>query len=139
MDNQGPITVETIVAAPIEKVWQFWNEPQHITQWAFASDDWEAPKAENDLRVGGKFVTTMAAKDKSVSFDFNGVYTNVVEYEVIEYDIEGGRHVKIVFEQVPEGVKVTETFDPENENPTDMQRAGWEAILGNFKKHVEEN
>jgi uncharacterized protein YndB with AHSA1/START domain len=135
----NPITIETIIHAPIEKVWQYWNEPAHITQWAFASDDWEAPAAENDLRVGGKFKTVMAAKDKSSSFDFTGTYTAVKEHELIEYDMDGDdhRHVKNEFTIVPEGVKVTVTFDPEHENPEDMQRSGWQAILDNFKKHTE--
>lgn len=144
-----PITVQTLVDAPIEKVWEFWNKPEHIKNWAFASDDWEAPAAKNDLQVGGKFVTTMAAKDKSASFDLSGTYTKVVEHETIEYTMdvgelghssEGpnmGRKVSIKFETVPEGVHVTETFDPENKNPEEMQRAGWQAILENFKKYVE--
>ncbi len=133
------ITVETIINAPVSKVWDYWNQPEHITQWAFASDDWEAPAAENDVRVGGKFKTTMAAKDKSEIFDFAGTYSAVQEHSLIEYDMEDGRHVKIEFQTAPEGVKVIETFDPENENPEDMQRAGWQAILDNFKKHVESN
>jgi uncharacterized protein YndB with AHSA1/START domain len=133
------ITVETTINAPIEKVWEYWNEPEHITGWAFASDDWEAPAAENDLRVGSKFKTTMAAKDKSASFDFTGVYTAVKEYQLIEYDLDDGRHVKVEFTEVPGGVKVVETFDPENENPDEMQRSGWQAILDNFKKYVESN
>ncbi len=135
--NPNPITIETIVSAPLSKVWECWNEPQHITKWAFASDDWEAPHAENDLQVGGKFVTTMAAKDKSASFDFGGVYTVVKDNESIEYDMDDGRHVKIEFTQVPEGVKVIETFDPEEENPREMQKNGWQAILNNFKKYTE--
>lgn len=135
----SPITIQTTVNAPIEKVWKFWNEPPHIMNWAFASSDWEVPAAHNDLQVGGKFVTTMAAKDKSASFDFNGVYTKVVEHALIEYTIEDGRKVSVKFETVPEGVQVTETFDPENENPAEMQRAGWQAILENFKKYVEAN
>ncbi|MBP7992124.1 MAG: SRPBCC family protein [Candidatus Magasanikbacteria bacterium] len=135
----NPITIQALVNAPIEKVWQFWNEPQHIMNWAFASEDWETPAAQNDLQVGGKFVTTMAAKDKSASFDFNGVYTNIIEHELIEYTIEGGRKVSITFKTTPEGVQVTETFDPENENSEEMQRAGWQAILNNFKKYVEAN
>lgn len=123
----------------MEKVWEFWNQPEHIMNWAFASDDWEAPAAENDLQVGGKFVTTMAAKDKSVSFDFSGVYTKVDNHESIEYSMDDGRKVSVKFETVPEGTKITETFDPENENPEEMQRAGWQAILDNFKKYVEAN
>ena len=135
--NKNPITVQTVINAPIEKVWKCWNEPEHVTQWAFASDDWESPSAENDLREGGKFKTVMAAKDKSTSFDFEGVYSAVKENSLIEYDMSDGRHVKIVFEQTPEGVKVIETFDPEQENSEELQRAGWQAIMDNFKKHVE--
>jgi uncharacterized protein YndB with AHSA1/START domain len=137
MAQPATITVQSVVKAPIEKVWEFWTKPEHVVHWAFASDDWEAPAAENDLRVGGKFKTTMAAKDKSTSFDFTGVYTNVKEHELIEYDIDDGRHVKVEFTELPEGVKITETFEPENENPEEMQRSGWQAILDNFKKHAE--
>ncbi len=135
----NPITVQTLVNTRIEKVWQFWNEPQHITNWAFASDDWEAPAAQNDLRVGGRFSTIMAAKDKSASFDFNGVYTKVDNHELIEYTMDDSRKVSIKFKTTPEGVQVTETFDPENENSEELQRGGWQAILNNFKKYVEAN
>src|SRR5258707_792050 len=91
------ITVETIVKAPIEKVWKLWTDPAHITKWCNASDDWHAPYAENDLQLGKKFKTTMAAKDGSTSFDFEGVYTTIQEYSVIAYTIMDGRKVKIVF------------------------------------------
>ena len=137
--NKNPISVETIIKAPIEKVWEYWNKPEHITKWAFASDDWEAPAAENDLRTGGRFKTTMAAKDKSASFDLTGVYTAVKEHELIEYDMDGAdkRHVKTEFTQLPEGVKVVVTFDPENQNSEEMQRSGWQTISDNFKKYAE--
>ncbi len=134
-----PITIQTIVNAPISKVWDCWNNPEHITKWAFASDDWEAPAASNDLRIGGKFSTTMAAKDKSTSFDFDGVYTAVKEHELIEYDMSDGRHVKVAFSESPEGIKIVETFDPEQTHSEEMQRSGWQAILNNFKKYVENN
>jgi uncharacterized protein YndB with AHSA1/START domain len=133
------ITVKTIVKAPIEKVWKYWSAPEHITKWCQASDDWHAPKAENDLRVDGKFSTTMAAKDGSVSFDFGGIYTNVEKYKTIEYAMDDGRKVQIQFSSEGDETKVTETFDPENTNPIEMQRGGWQAILDNFKKHVEAN
>jgi uncharacterized protein YndB with AHSA1/START domain len=131
------ITVRTNVKAPIDKAWEYWNKPERITHWAFASDDWEAPTAENDVRVGGKFKIAMAARDKSSAFDFTGTYTAIKENELIEYDLDDGRHVKVEFVQSPDGVKITETFDPENENPEEAQRAGWQAILDNFKKYVE--
>lgn len=136
---KNAITVQTVVSAPVEKVWECWNKPEHITGWAFASDDWEAPVAENDLRVGGKFKTTMAAKDKSASFDFAGVYTNVKKYELIEYKMGDGRRVKVEFTRLSKGVKITETFEPENTHPKEMQRSGWQAILDNFKKYAVAN
>ena len=137
--DKKPITVQTIVSAPVSKVWDYWNNPNHITKWAFAQDDWEAPAAENDLRIGGAFKTVMAAKDKSMSFDFEGKYTAIVKHALIEYNMSDGRHVKIEFAELPAGVKVTETFDPESENSEELQRTGWQAILDNFKKHVESN
>jgi uncharacterized protein YndB with AHSA1/START domain len=139
MAQPATITVQCVVKAPIEKVWEVWTKPEHIVRWAFASDDWEAPAAENDLRTGGRFKTAMAAKDKSMSFDFTGVYTNVKEHELIEYDIDDSRHVKVEFTGLPEGVKITETFEPENTHPETMQRSGWQAILDNFKKYAEDN
>jgi uncharacterized protein YndB with AHSA1/START domain len=138
-DNKtlAPITIEAVVNAPIEKVWACWNEPEHITQWCHASDDWHAPFAENDPKTGGKFKTTMAAKDGSFSFDFGGIYDEVKTNESIAYTMEDGRKVSIVFTANGNRTKVVETFDPEKENPIEMQRGGWQAILDNFKKHTE--
>src|SRR5688500_18432913 len=133
------ITVQTTVEKPVEKVWESWNEPRHIKQWCHASDDWHAPYSENDLRKDGTFKTTMAAKDGSFSFDYGGVYTNVQTNKVIEYVMTDGWKVKTVFDSNGNETKVTETFDPESENPIDMQRAGWQAILENFKKYTESN
>lgn len=137
MHKPSAITVETVVHAPIEQVWDAWTKPEHVVRWAFASDDWEAPAAENDLRVGGTFKTVMAAKDKSTSFDFTGTYTVVTPHERIEYDMDDGRHVTMRFTIYPDGIRVTETFDPEAENAAELQRSGWQAILDNFKKHAE--
>jgi uncharacterized protein YndB with AHSA1/START domain len=139
----SPITVQTVIDSPLEKVWAMWNEPGHIVNWAFASDTWEVPAAENDLRVGGRFMTRMAAKDKSASFDFTGTYTVVVPNERIEYDMDrlpeeaASRRVTVEFAETPEGVRVTETFDPESVNSEEMQRGGWQSILDNFKKYAE--
>lgn len=133
------ITVEATVNAPVAKVWDLWTQPEHITQWCAASDDWHAPYADNDPRTGGKFKTTMAAKDGSFSFDFEGVYDNVVDHSLIEYAIGDGRKVKITFTPDGDSTKIVETFDAEDQNPVEMQRDGWQAILDNFKKHVEAN
>lgn len=133
----GKIIINTTVKAPIDKVWETWTLPQHIENWAFASDDWEARDAENDVRTGGKFKTTMAARDNSESFDFEGEYTSVEKNRQIEYVMPDGREVKISFEDTPEGIKIIQSFDPENENPLDMQREGWQTILDNYKKYTE--
>jgi len=133
------ITVETTVNAPVQKVWQLWSTPEHITKWNSPSDDWHTPQAENDLRVGGQFLSRMEAKDGSFGFDFSGIYEEVNEFELISYGLADGRKVSVEFESNGNQTKITETFDPENINPRDMQTAGWQAILNNFKKYAEAN
>jgi len=133
------ITISTTVTASIDRVWEFWTSPDKIITWAFAADTWECPFAENDVRVGGHFLTRMQAKDGSAGFNFEGTYTNVVPMGYIAYTIAGdGRAVTIIFEKISETeTKVTQSFDPEHENSEEMQRAGWQSILNNFKKAVE--
>ncbi len=137
--NKTAITIEAVINAPVEKVWKYWNGPEYIRQWAFASDDWHAPYADNDLRVDGTFKTTMAAKDGSFSFDFGGVYTKVEPNKTIEYTMGDGRKVWISFSTEGGKTKVVETFEAENENPIEMQQGGWQTILNNFKKYTEAN
>lgn len=137
--NKTTITIEGVVNAPIERVWEFWGKPEHITQWAFASDDWHAPYAEGELRTNSPFKTTMAAKDGSFSFDFEGVYTNVIEPNLIEYTIADGRKVRVTFKSVGDTTEIMETFEPEEMNSLEMQRGGWQAILDSFKKYAEAN
>jgi uncharacterized protein YndB with AHSA1/START domain len=131
------ITVETTVKAPVEKVWEFWSAPGHITKWNAASDDWHTPRAVNDLRPGGKFSARMEAKDGSFGFDFGGVYDTVKEHQLIEYTIGDGRKVSVRFEGNGNETHVTETFEAEGTNPIEMQRGGWQAILDNFKRYTE--
>ncbi len=131
------ITVETTVHAPVGEVWKFWTEPQHITGWSFASDEWHAPRAENDLQAGGKFVTRMEAKDGSFGFDFSGVYDEVRIHEYIGYTLDDGRKVAITFTSQGNETKVVEIFEAESENPVEMQQAGWQAFMDNFKKYCE--
>jgi uncharacterized protein YndB with AHSA1/START domain len=133
------ITIETTINAPVEKVWEYWSKPEHITQWCSASPDWHAPSAENDLQAGGKFSTRMEAKDGSLGFYFGGVYDEVRTNELLAYTLGDGRKVNILFTSNGNNTKVVETFDAENQNPVEMQRDGWQAILDNFKKHTETN
>lgn len=131
------ITVETTVHAPIGKAWACWTAPEHITQWNNASEDWHTPHAENDLTKGGKFLFRMEAKDGSMGFDFNGVYDEIITHQEISYTIADGRKVNIRFVPEENGTKVIESFEAEDTHPVEMQRAGWQAILDNYKNHVE--
>jgi uncharacterized protein YndB with AHSA1/START domain len=131
------ITVQSNINAPIETVWKCWTGPEHITKWNNASDDWHTPYAKNDLRIGGKFKSTMASKDGAMSFDFEGEYTLVEQNRTIKYVMADGRKVEVSFATMEDGVVVIESFDPETVNPEEMQRGGWQAILDNFKKYVE--
>jgi len=133
------ITVETTVNAPVEKVWRSWTEPQHITKWNNASDDWHTPWAKADFKEGGNFVARMEAKDGSMGFDFGGTYDAVMEHQYIEYTLGDGRKVKINFNPQNNSTQVVESFEAENTNSLEMQRGGWQAILDNFKKYAENN
>src|SRR5829696_7874105 len=126
--NAATIIVETTVNASVEKVWQFWTEPKHITSWCQASDDWHAPYADNNLMVAGKFKTTMAAKDGSFSFDFEGVYTRIDTNKAIEYTINDGRKVSINFSSNGSTTTIVKSFDAENTHPIELQKQGWQAI-----------
>lgn len=136
-NDKKMITVEVVINSSLEKVWKIWTSPEDIVHWYFASEDWHAPRAENDLKVGGKFLSRMEAKDGSVGFDFEGFYTTVIQNKLIEYVLADDRNVSIAFSVLGHQVRVAETFDPENEYPLEHQRAGWQAILDNFKKYVE--
>ena len=129
------ISVEVLVDAPINQVWGAYTSPEDIVQWNFASDDWHTPSATVDLRVGGKFVSRMEARDGSEGFDFEGTYTKIIEQQLIEYSF-GDRSASITFSEEQSGVRVTVSFEAEDMNSVDDQRAGWQAILNNFAKHV---
>jgi uncharacterized protein YndB with AHSA1/START domain len=130
------ITVEASIAAPIGQVWRAWNTPEDIKQWNAASDDWHTTKSAVDLRAGGAFSSRMEAKDGSMGFDFAGTYTKVLEHQLIESSF-GDRVLLVEFISEPDAVTVRETFDAETTYPLEQQRQGWQAILNNFKKHVE--
>lgn len=129
------ITVETIINAPVASVWSAYTTPEDIKQWNAASDDWHTTRATVDLREGGAFSSRMEAKDGSFGFDFAGTYTRIVPNQLIEYSF-GDRNATVEFAPGANGVTVRVTFDAESENPVDMQRQGWQAILNNFAKHV---
>jgi uncharacterized protein YndB with AHSA1/START domain len=131
------ITVYTEVLGELGKVWNAWTSPEHIVHWNFAADSWHAPAAVNDLRVGGKFSYRMEAKDGSMGFDFSGVYSEIIEHELIAYTMDDGRKARVTFEALGESKLVTEVFEPETMNAPELQQAGWQMILDNFKRHAE--
>jgi uncharacterized protein YndB with AHSA1/START domain len=136
MEKQS-LTVEAAIAAPINTVWSCWTEPQHITQWNAASPDWHCPRASNDLQVGGKYFARMEAKDCSFGFDFEAIYDEVVPQKTITYTMTDGRRATTEFEDLGGTTRVTTRFDADSEHSLDLQQAGWQAILNNFKQYVE--
>ena len=131
------ITVQNTINAPVDKVWEYWTGAGHIMKWNNASDDWHTTRAENDLHAGGSFVSRMEAKDGSFGFDFGGVYDQVIPNQYIEYTLGDARKVKITFIQLDTQTMVTETFEAESTHSIELQQAGWQAILDNFKKYTE--
>jgi uncharacterized protein YndB with AHSA1/START domain len=131
------ITVEVFVKAPKDAVWKLWTTPEDIVRWNNASSDWHTPKAKTDFRAGGKFLYRMEAKDGSFGFDFAGVFDNIRPQEYIAYTIGDGRKVVINFARHGHETKIVETFEAESQNPIEVQRDGWQAILDNFKHYTE--
>jgi uncharacterized protein YndB with AHSA1/START domain len=132
------IIINSVINAAPNKVWQYYTSPEHITQWNFADPSWCCPSASNDMRVGGKYIARMEARDGSFGFDFEAVYEEIEEGKSFSYNA-GDRQVRVVFESLGDQTKVIVSFDPENENPIEMQQQGWQSILDNFKQYVENN
>lgn len=137
-EENTTITIKATISAPASMVWKYWTTPEDIVNWNNASDDWHTPHAENNVCVGGNFNYRMEAKDGSAGFNFVGVYDNVILHRKIEYTIGDGRKVKVLFSESGNITEVTETFEAEKNNPVEMQRDGWQSILDNFKKYVED-
>mgnify|MGYP003876851759 CR=1 FL=1 len=133
------ITIQAIVSADRQKVWDYYTTPEHITKWNFAIDTWHCPTASNDMRVGGKYLARMEAKDGSFGFDFEAIYNEVTEGEKFTYTMTDNRVVEAIFKKLGDKTELTIIFDAESENPVDMQRQGWQSILDNFKKYTEQN
>lgn len=133
-----PITVQNTIEAPIEIVWEYCTNPEHVKNWNFASNDWHCPSASNEFKVGGEFHYIMAAKDGSVEFDFCGTFTNIITYQSIQIFLEDGREVNLQFKKEGDDTKLIETFEPEEVNSLELQKQGWQAILNNFKFYVEQ-
>lgn len=133
------IIVKTLINAPVQKVWDYYNKPEHLVKWNQASEDWHTVSAHSDLRVGGEFGSRMEAKDGSAGFDFGGVYDAVDLNKLIQYTMSDGRSVKINFEGDTEQTNVTVEFDAETENTLELQQEGWQAILDSFKNYTENN
>ncbi len=131
------LSIEALISAPAQTVWDRWTQPEHITKWNFAVDDWCCPSAHNDLKVGGKYSARMEAKDGSFAFDFEAVYDVVVPLKKLAYTMADGRTAVTEFVAIGDKTRVTTVFDAEKQNPEDMQQSGWQAILDNFKKYAE--
>ncbi|MCE2963962.1 MAG: SRPBCC family protein [Chitinophagales bacterium] len=135
--TNNKIIIKTTIAADKQKVWDYYTKPEHITKWNFAVDTWHCPSASNDMRVGGKYIARMEAKDGSFGFDFEATYNEIIVGESYTYMMPDNRVVNVLFNEQDNQTEVTIIFDPENENPVELQQQGWQAILDNFKRYVE--
>lgn len=133
------ITIQAVISANRQKVWDYYTQPEHITKWNFAIESWHCPSASNDMKVGGKYLARMEAKDGTFSFDFEAIYTEIIIGEKFTFTMVDNRVVQVYFKEIGNKTEVTITFDAENENPVDMQQQGWQSILDNFKKYTELN
>ena len=133
------ITIQASIKAPVEKVWNLWTSTEDIVKWSTPSPDWHTVRAEHDLKPGGKFTYRMEAKDGSFGFDFGGVFDVLKKNELLEYTIGDGRKVVAHFTSKGDVTEIVETFEAEDQNPIEMQRGGWQAILDSFKSYVENN
>ncbi|MFZ9549477.1 MAG: SRPBCC family protein [Bacteroidia bacterium] len=136
--TEKKITIKATVLADKQKVWDYYTLPEHITKWNFADPSWHCPFATNDFKVGGRYVARMEAKDGSFGFDFEAVYKEINYRNSFTYEF-GGRHATVDFNELDAQTEVNVTFDPETENPIELQKNGWQAILDNFKKYTESN
>jgi uncharacterized protein YndB with AHSA1/START domain len=136
--NNSKITVQTTVNAEAKKIWDYYNNPKHIIHWNFADLSWHCPSAENDMRIGGTYKARMEAKDGSFGFDFESIYTDIKEGQEFTYEF-GGRLATVQFNALDSQTEIVVTFDPESQNPIEMQKDGWQAILNNFKNYTETN
>jgi uncharacterized protein YndB with AHSA1/START domain len=137
--QENKITIQASVAADKKKTWDYYTQPNHIINWNFASDDWQCTSASNDMCVGGVYSAQMAAKDETVGFDFVAIYNEIIEGESFTYTMPDKRKVQVNFKQVDDKTEIIIHFEAEYENPIELQRDGWQAILNNFKKYTEEN
>jgi len=136
--SNAKITVQASMKADVKKVWDYYTNPHHIIHWNFADPSWHCPSAENDMRVGGTYKARMEAKDGSFGFDFEAIYTEIKDGSQFTYEF-GGRCATVKINNLGSQTEVVVTFDPENENPVEMQKGGWQAILNNFKQYVDNN
>lgn len=134
--EKNRITVKTTIPSPTEKVWEYYTEPKHITNWNFASNDWCCPAATNNLQKDGDFNYRMEAKDGSMGFDFSGKYTKVIPMKLIAYNLADDRTVEVIFSKHGNEVEISQTFETEGTHTVEQQKNGWQAILNNFKTYV---
>ncbi|MBV2143803.1 SRPBCC domain-containing protein [Falsochrobactrum sp. TDYN1] len=131
-----PIAIEAHVPAEPEAAWSAYTDPDAITQWNFATPEWCCPRAEVDLRPGGRHMARMEARDGSIGFDFEGTYEEVDAPCTLVLKLDDGRMSRTTFEAEGDGTRVRTVFDPEASNPAEMQRSGWQAILDNYAGYL---
>jgi uncharacterized protein YndB with AHSA1/START domain len=82
------ITIIRVFAAPRERVWQEWVEPERFADW-FGGPDWEVPLStvSMDVRAGGAWRLSMFADTGRREIHWRGEYQEVVAPERLVFTI----------------------------------------------------
>lgn len=132
------IILNTTILKPVLEVWEYYTQPEHIKKWNITNENWVCPRAENDLRTGGRFNYRMETKDGSYGFDYAGTFDEVIPQQKLSYTLDDGRKAEVIFNKVDE--TTTEVFldiEAETKNPVEMQKNGLDKILHSFELYSE--
>lgn len=150
------IRLERIFAAPAERLWKAWAEPELVKQW-WGPTDFTCPEAKSDFRVGGQYLYAMKGPDGTTTWS-GGVFKEISPEKKLVYtdqftDESGNAVAASVYGMDgdwPEGV-VTITFEALDDEECRMQLVhdgipakwhddcvqGWELTLDKLQKLVE--
>jgi uncharacterized protein YndB with AHSA1/START domain/DNA-binding transcriptional ArsR family regulator len=142
------LELEHRYAAPRERVFEAWTNPEVLKRWWAAAPTWETPLAEVDARVGGGYRLSMRT-DAGEVHTVRGEFTEVEPPGRLAYTwsweegpdaaMAGSEETLVVVDFVEDGdgtlVKLTHSgFSAEQIR--DMHVQGWQAVLANLERVV---
>jgi uncharacterized protein YndB with AHSA1/START domain len=81
--HENDLVLTRLIDAPREKLFRAWTDPKLVTQW-FAPRPWTTPRAELDVRPGGRCLVVMRSPEGE-EFPNPGVYLEVVKNEKLVF------------------------------------------------------